>query len=238
VVSCGLLAASRPESVEKDRKPSHRDRGGIEDWNNLLPKPYDDIHVRKWNGMRQELERDGVLIVRHSFSPWNIDREYHSGESELLVQRERDQGPDPFEPVSKVSSLTASLPAAWRRDIQVHAFALLSSRLGSEEVLDRISAWPEHDLVGGGGEGRNRTMTGRELYRRLNGSEFRDYVELESKLLESFRAHVSEVPCSFHGRKIVGTGRAHGVDRTLPRNRISNPVLGRVVRGGMAHILA
>lgn len=83
------------------------------------------------------LEGEGVLVVRHHFSPLRVDPT--SKESQLSVYQP-DNG---LHPVSTLLPLVHALPDVWMNDIQVHAFARSDSRLSAQDVIDRLPPYKQ-----------------------------------------------------------------------------------------------
>jgi HD superfamily phosphohydrolase len=108
----------------------------LETWNRDLP-PYDDqAATGAWEEAREELERDDVLVVRHSFRPWEpADRTDPESDSALCLWN-RDRGE--LIPLTAVSPIVKGLNGAWMADLQVHAFAAAAGDIAADAVIDRL----------------------------------------------------------------------------------------------------
>lgn len=110
----------------------------LEEWNRKLPSKADDEASRAWEQAQTALEHDGVLVVRHSFRPWEpLDPTDADSESALGVW---DRQQAELIPLTKVSSIVKGLEQAWLADLQVHAFATTAGQIEADEVIERLSA--------------------------------------------------------------------------------------------------
>jgi HD superfamily phosphohydrolase len=87
----------------------------------------------------KELEEQGVLFIRHAFTPFRIFKHRPDDEgadrstySVMLVRTER-RG---LQPAARMSPHISALYQSWREDPHVHAFALRNSPLDAAKVLD------------------------------------------------------------------------------------------------------
>ncbi len=107
-----------------------RDR--IYSWNAALPQEEDFEAQAEWRDMVRALEREGVVVLRHEFSPWKADE---TGKSALRVQFDDRR----IEPASDASPLIRRLRKAWMNDLQVHAFvAAPDCRVTRDDVLSKL----------------------------------------------------------------------------------------------------
>lgn len=104
----------------------------LAEWNAALPDRNDDEAEARWSTTLDELEQEGILIVRHHFSPWRKDPD---GASRLKIYHP-EVG---LVPLTRISYMVESLQSAWMSDIQVHAFAERNEHLSKEEVLERLT---------------------------------------------------------------------------------------------------
>jgi len=102
-------------------------------WNERLPDPDDPDAQVAWFDAVVGLQQDGVLVVRHTFSPYRTDQ---SGAS-LVRERQVDGR---LRPVSDLLPLVRALSGAWMDDLQVHAVARSDSPLAGQPrmVIDRL----------------------------------------------------------------------------------------------------
>ena len=108
----------------------------LEAWNEALPLKEDLEASREWERVRAELESEGVLIVRHSFRPWEqLDRTDPKSDSTLSIW---DPGLKRLIPLTQVSPLVKELRSAWLGDLQVHAFAAKDDDIDADELLGRL----------------------------------------------------------------------------------------------------
>lgn len=109
----------------------------LEEWNAELPPTDDPEASRAWEEAGSELERQDVLIVRHSFRPWEPrDRRDPESESALGIwDRQRQE----LIPLTKVSPIVKGLERAWLADLQVHAFAATADHIDADEVIAKLS---------------------------------------------------------------------------------------------------
>jgi HD superfamily phosphohydrolase len=106
----------------------------LETWNETLPTSDDLEASLEWERARSELERDDVLIVRHSFRPWEpLDRTDPQSDSALSLWDRSN-----LIPLTKVSPLVKELRRAWLGDLQVHAFAAKADQISADELLERL----------------------------------------------------------------------------------------------------
>lgn len=87
----------------------------------------------------EELKAQGVLFIRHAFTPFRIfkhrpdaERGDRSTYSVMLVRTER-RG---LQPAARISSLIRALDQSWREEPHLHAFVLKDSPLDAAKVLD------------------------------------------------------------------------------------------------------
>jgi hypothetical protein len=87
----------------------------------------------------KELEEQGVLFIRHAFTPFRIFKHRPDAEGEnrstysvMLVRTER-RG---LQPAARMSSLIHALEQSWREEPHLHAFVLKDSPLDATKVLD------------------------------------------------------------------------------------------------------
>jgi len=109
----------------------------IANWNARLPENSQEQNTSAWFSEKLALEREGVIIVRHKFQPWETERS--DGESNVSKLCVLMKGGD-LQAVTKLSQLVKSLPSAWMAEIQVHAFRRSDCLLSKQDVFDRISA--------------------------------------------------------------------------------------------------
>jgi HD superfamily phosphohydrolase len=108
----------------------------LKSWNALLPPKDDYEKSLEWEGARGELEAEGVLVVRHSFQPWEpLDKMDLDSESALRIW---DGALDRLVPLTEVSPLVKALKTAWQADVQVHAFAARAGKFDADDVLGRL----------------------------------------------------------------------------------------------------
>ncbi len=116
----------------------------LREWNRRLPSLTDLDAMQRWSDEISKLREAGVLVVRHRFVPWKAEPESDDpsrpemGRSRLCIL----EGSHSLVPISDRSPLVRALREAWANDIQVHAFALSSSKLAAEQVLDRLPINP------------------------------------------------------------------------------------------------
>jgi hypothetical protein len=107
--------------------------GDLPAFNARLPDPNDPDAAAPWRAAVDELAGDGVLIIRHRFSPYG--REPGSENAILKVS-------DPhgiLRSLTEVSHLTAALPAIWNADVQVFAASASEAPPRSAaEVVERL----------------------------------------------------------------------------------------------------
>jgi HD superfamily phosphohydrolase len=113
--------------------------GAVEDplvaiWNWALPNQNDADALKPWEEVRNALRKDGTLLVRHYFSPFEVDAK--TGKSHLNVCA----GDGRLIPVSELSPLIRALGNAWMGDVQVHAFAAAGSSSTPIVVLEQLAA--------------------------------------------------------------------------------------------------
>jgi hypothetical protein len=104
-------------------------------WNQGLPDPADLDAQATWFAAVSALQREGVLVVRHTFAPFNVD----PIRSESILRAIQHDGT--LAPVSALLPLARTLPEAWMDDIQVQAFARSDSPLVGRagEVVARLA---------------------------------------------------------------------------------------------------
>lgn len=106
--------------------------GQLREFNQRLPEKNNDIAQRRWSATLTDLKDEGILVVRHFFSPWEVDLD--SNESTLCIQQKDGK----MDSVSKQAPLVRALREAWKDDIQVQAFARSDCQLSAGAVLDRL----------------------------------------------------------------------------------------------------
>ncbi|HLN97713.1 MAG TPA: hypothetical protein VK208_04565, partial [Pyrinomonadaceae bacterium] len=107
--------------------------GELKKWNQNLPKSSDLEAQLQWSEAVSDLKTQGVLVVRHHFSPWMADPLTHH--SLLSVQENNGK----LESVSELSPLIHSLVDAWMSDIQVQAFCKSDVNISKEKVIERLT---------------------------------------------------------------------------------------------------
>lgn len=114
--------------------------GDLSKWNSELP-PKDDLEgSRRWEEARAQLEQEGVLVVRHSFKPWQrSDKTDPESESALCIW---DRRAGRLIPLTRFSPLVKELQSAWEADVQVHAFVDQPGRFDADEILGRLPVVP------------------------------------------------------------------------------------------------
>lgn len=89
--------------------------------------------------VRRELAKKGVLLVLHKFRPYGITLGGNpKRDSITLIQSDNR-----FIPVVQLSPLIRALRDAWDEDLQIHAFALRSSDVTKEQVLESLLSPPK-----------------------------------------------------------------------------------------------
>jgi hypothetical protein len=131
----GLACYRRPGPVSLWKRVLDFPRK-LADWNEALP-PKDDLEASlEWERVRSELEQEDVLIVRHSFRPWEpMDKTDPHSDSALCIW---DRRLGELIPLSTISPLVKELRSAWLGDIQVHAFAAQADHIDADEVISRL----------------------------------------------------------------------------------------------------
>jgi HD superfamily phosphohydrolase len=106
--------------------------GDLLGFNRELPNRDDPSAVASWRVVTDDLAQNGVLVIRHHFSPYG--RESGSNESRIKVS-----GPDgKLRPLTGLSPMTAALPDLWNADVQVFASALDPSDGLAGDVVTRL----------------------------------------------------------------------------------------------------
>lgn len=104
--------------------------GDLEAFNGRLPEREDAVGTRRWNAAVDTL-RPEVLVARHSFTPW---RARQDGTSSALSVLSADGS---IIPLTDLSHIIASLRSAWRRDVQVQAFA--ADAADAAQIVDHLN---------------------------------------------------------------------------------------------------
>jgi hypothetical protein len=117
----------------------------LEAWNKALPLD-DDLNARlAWEGVRAELEDNDVLLVRHSFRPWEpLDKTDPQSESVLGIW---DLSAGELIPLTRISPIVKGLRSAWMGDLQVHAFAAREDHVSAAEVMSMLSEVVQQEEV-------------------------------------------------------------------------------------------
>ena len=89
--------------------------GRLREFNEALPDPNDPDAIAPWRAAVDELEGQGVLVIRHRFSPYGRD----PGTSRAALKVSDPDGN--LMSLTDVSHLTAALPGIWSGDVQVYA---------------------------------------------------------------------------------------------------------------------
>lgn len=117
----------------------------LSEWNARLPTKDDLEGSREWERARAELENEGVLVVRHSFQPWErLEQTDPESESALCIWDRRDGR---LIPLTRLSPLVKEMQSAWQADIQVHAFVDQDGRFDADQIIGRLPLVPAE--VGG-----------------------------------------------------------------------------------------
>jgi len=106
----------------------------LKEWNSRLPDPDDFGAQSNWSKAVSDLQMNGVLVMRHFFAPWKIDR--NTGTSRLCIQQNDSHGT--LMPLSQLSPLVRTLQDVWKENVQVHAFATQGCALSAQDVIDRL----------------------------------------------------------------------------------------------------
>jgi HD superfamily phosphohydrolase len=131
-----LVCSRRPGPKSAWKRPLDFPVPNIEEWNAQLP-PKDDLEAGlAWEAARASLEADGVLVVRHSFRPWE-PRDKTDPDSDSLLSL-WDPGRQELIPLTRVSPITKSLAQAWLGDLQVHASMNQAGRFSADEILAKL----------------------------------------------------------------------------------------------------
>jgi HD superfamily phosphohydrolase len=104
--------------------------GDLEVFNDRLPEREDAAGTRRWNAAVDAL-RPGVLVARHSFTPW---RTRQDGTSSALGVLSAEGS---IIPLTNLAHITASLRGAWGRDVQVQAFAV--DRADAAQIVEHLN---------------------------------------------------------------------------------------------------
>lgn len=106
--------------------------GDLLEFNEVLPSRNDSSAIDRWRIVTDELADDGVLIIRHHFSPYRPE----SGSKESRLKVSEANGT--LRSLTTISPMTAALPDLWDADIQVFASAI--------DPPDRLAADVAHRL--------------------------------------------------------------------------------------------
>ena len=108
----------------------------IAKWNARLPGKRDENESADWFAEKLRLEQQDVIIIRHKFQPWEPEDEKGASEDSKLCVLMKEQE---LKPITQLSHLLKSLPAAWMEEIQVQAFKKSGCLLTDEDIYDRLS---------------------------------------------------------------------------------------------------
>jgi HD superfamily phosphohydrolase len=125
-----LFTQRRPGPVSLWKRAADFPTGDTATWNRRLPDRDDLEREAAWAEIRTAAARDGILIERLPFRPYDTSED---GESELLVR-----GSEGAVPLTRLSSLVRALDGAWMGELQVYAFADRADRITREEVIQRL----------------------------------------------------------------------------------------------------
>ena len=140
----------------------------ITEWNKILPKkvkPTSTLEEREkslavakaWSAELLRLKnKEGVLIIRHKFQPWESDNDNKGEDSNLSVLKKDGR----LQPVTKLSPLIRSLRSAWSEELQVLAFAPSSCNMNAEQVyksLENAIRGAQEDAKPGAQEEENKS---------------------------------------------------------------------------------
>jgi HD superfamily phosphohydrolase len=108
----------------------------LRQWNAMLPRR-GDTRERDWQTCVARLEKQGVLVTRHHFAPWKAMIYQDDTHSQFCVETANGD----LVPLTYLSPLVRTLPAAWADDVQVQAFASENKPEGfKQEVYDKLTA--------------------------------------------------------------------------------------------------
>lgn len=108
----------------------------LANWNRALPERDDPDASAAWEKAHSELEEKDVLVVRHSFKPWErLDKTDPDSGSVLGVWEGNDRK---LVPLTEVSPLIKELRNAWLADIQVHGFAAEEGLIDAADLLGSL----------------------------------------------------------------------------------------------------
>lgn len=128
-----LFARRRPGPVSLWKRGSDFPVDERARFNARIPEQGNPDHIaenREWDRVRGELRGEGVLLERLPFRPWKPDA---AGRSRLKVLTASG-----LQPLTRLSSLSFALNAAWLNELQVLAFADRPGRITADEVIARI----------------------------------------------------------------------------------------------------
>ncbi len=106
----------------------------LKEWNSRLPDPDDYGAQSNWSKAVSVLQTEGVLVMRHFFAPWKIDR--NTKASRLCIQQNDRHGT--LTAVSQLSPLVRILQDVWKENVQLHAFATQDCTLSAQDVINRL----------------------------------------------------------------------------------------------------
>ena len=106
----------------------------LEDFNRALPRPSDDEQEIAWQREVDQLEEQGVLVLRHRFQPWKSRNATSTGPSALSIR----QSDGRTIALSELSYLIQGLHESWMNEVQVHAFSQREEEVSPEEVVKRL----------------------------------------------------------------------------------------------------
>lgn len=117
----------------------------VREFNEQLPPSYDNVGLGRWADAARRLEsEDGVLVVLHSFKPWQTD----PNDETVSQFRVSVRGKGKEAPLSTLSPLVRSLSQVWMDDVQVHAFVDGDSRLPAAKTSDEARSKLASDVIG------------------------------------------------------------------------------------------
>jgi HD superfamily phosphohydrolase len=121
--------APGPKSLWKRRGEFPGDLLGF---NEALPSRNDASAADEWRVVTDELAREGVLVIRHHFSPYRPE----SGSKESRLKVSEPNGT--LRSLTTTSPMAAALPDLWNADVQVFASAIEPSAQLAGDVVERL----------------------------------------------------------------------------------------------------
>ena len=108
----------------------------IADWNACLPEWKDAPGQISWRATERELEKDGILVLRQRFTPWEPDP---SAPEESWLRGFVPGSPPELASVTRLSPMIRRLHEVWSQDVQVQAFKHSDAvTANAKEIADRL----------------------------------------------------------------------------------------------------